>query len=251
MVRRGAKLLHAFAEATVPRVTLVTRKAYGGAYIAMNSRSLGATRVFAWPGAEVAVMGAVAAVRILHRRRLAAAPARASARRCRSSPPSTSGSPAGWPGRRRSASSTRSSSPTQTRRRARRGDRRGPRHAGRTATSRCRRTHEAARRPAEGCRRRVVVLGSGDPGSGGGCNTLRQRVGPWRLRGSRSGCSGGRWSGKARRRWPRPRLREWMTRPLAVVPGVWRGGTAGTARARGSDVRCRSGKRSRWGWRPG
>ncbi|HZI97859.1 MAG TPA: carboxyl transferase domain-containing protein [Actinomycetales bacterium] len=71
VVRRGAKLLHAFAEATVPRVTLVTRKTYGGAYIAMNSRSLGATRVFAWPGAEVAVMGAVAAVRILHRRKLA------------------------------------------------------------------------------------------------------------------------------------------------------------------------------------
>ena len=75
VVRRGAKLLHAFAEASVPRVTLVTRKAYGGAYIAMNSRSLGATRVFAWPGAELAVMGAVAAVRILHRRALAAAPA--------------------------------------------------------------------------------------------------------------------------------------------------------------------------------
>ncbi len=71
VVRRGAKLLHAFAETTVPRVTLVTRKAYGGAYIAMNSRALGATRVFAWPGAEVAVMGAVAAVRILHRRTLA------------------------------------------------------------------------------------------------------------------------------------------------------------------------------------
>ncbi|MDX6231351.1 MAG: acetyl-CoA/propionyl-CoA carboxylase carboxyl transferase subunit [Nocardioidaceae bacterium] len=71
VVRRGAKLLHAFAEATVPRVTLVTRKAYGGAYIAMNSRALGATWVFAWPGAEVGVMGAVAAVRILHRRRLA------------------------------------------------------------------------------------------------------------------------------------------------------------------------------------
>lgn len=74
VVRRGAKLLHAFAEATVPRVTLVTRKAYGGAYIAMNSRSLGATKVFAWPGAEVAVMGAVAAVRILHRRKLAEVP---------------------------------------------------------------------------------------------------------------------------------------------------------------------------------
>jgi acetyl-CoA/propionyl-CoA carboxylase carboxyl transferase subunit len=74
VVRRGAKLLHAFAEATVPRVTLVTRKAYGGAYIAMNSRALGATRVFAWPGAEIAVMGAVAAVRILHRRTLASVP---------------------------------------------------------------------------------------------------------------------------------------------------------------------------------
>jgi acetyl-CoA/propionyl-CoA carboxylase carboxyl transferase subunit len=71
VVRRGAKLLHAFAEASVPRVTLVTRKAYGGAYIAMNSRSLGATKVFAWPGAEVAVMGAIAAIRILHRRTLA------------------------------------------------------------------------------------------------------------------------------------------------------------------------------------
>ena len=71
VVRRGAKLLHAFGEAVVPRVTLVTRKAYGGAYIAMNSRSLGATKVFAWPGAEIAVMGAVAAVRILHRRKLA------------------------------------------------------------------------------------------------------------------------------------------------------------------------------------
>lgn len=71
VVRRGAKLLHAFADAVVPRVTIVTRKAYGGAYIAMNSRSLGATKVFAWPGAEVAVMGPVAAIRILHRRKLA------------------------------------------------------------------------------------------------------------------------------------------------------------------------------------
>jgi acetyl-CoA/propionyl-CoA carboxylase carboxyl transferase subunit len=73
IVRRGAKLLHAFAEAVVPRVTLVTRKAYGGAYIAMNSRSLGATAVYAWPNAEIAVMGASAAVNILHRKKLAAA----------------------------------------------------------------------------------------------------------------------------------------------------------------------------------
>jgi acetyl-CoA/propionyl-CoA carboxylase carboxyl transferase subunit len=74
VVRRGAKLLHAFAEATVPRVTLVTRKIYGGAYIAMNARALGATAVYAWPGSEVAVMGAKAAVGILHKKALAAAP---------------------------------------------------------------------------------------------------------------------------------------------------------------------------------
>ncbi len=73
IVRRGAKLLHAFAESVVPRITLVTRKSYGGAYIAMNSRALGATAVFAWPQAEVAVMGASAAVNILHRKKLAAA----------------------------------------------------------------------------------------------------------------------------------------------------------------------------------
>ena len=75
VVRRGAKLLHAFAEAVVPRVTLVTRKNYGGAYITMNSRALGATAVYAWPTAEIAVMGAAAAVNILHRKKLAATPA--------------------------------------------------------------------------------------------------------------------------------------------------------------------------------
>jgi acetyl-CoA/propionyl-CoA carboxylase carboxyl transferase subunit len=73
-VRRGAKLLHAFAEAVVPRVTLITRRAYGGAYVAMNSKSLGASKVFAWPTAEVSVMGAVAAVRVLNRRLLAHLP---------------------------------------------------------------------------------------------------------------------------------------------------------------------------------
>jgi acetyl-CoA/propionyl-CoA carboxylase carboxyl transferase subunit len=73
-VRRGAKLLHAFGEAVVPRVTLITRRAYGGAFVAMNAKSLGATRVFAWPDAEVSVMGAVAAVRVLHRKILADLP---------------------------------------------------------------------------------------------------------------------------------------------------------------------------------
>lgn len=70
VVRRGAKLLHAFAAARVPRVTVLLRKAYGGAFIAMNSRSLGATAVYAWPNAEVGVMNAEAAVSILYRRHL-------------------------------------------------------------------------------------------------------------------------------------------------------------------------------------
>jgi acetyl-CoA/propionyl-CoA carboxylase carboxyl transferase subunit len=73
-VRRGAKLLHAFAEAVVPRITLITRRAYGGAYVAMNSKTLGASKVFAWPTAEVSVMGAVAAVRVLNRRLLSDLP---------------------------------------------------------------------------------------------------------------------------------------------------------------------------------
>jgi acetyl-CoA/propionyl-CoA carboxylase carboxyl transferase subunit len=74
IVRRGAKLLHAFAASVVPRVTLVTRKSYGGAYVAMNSRALGATAVFAWPTAQIAVMGAKAAVGVMRRRELAAVP---------------------------------------------------------------------------------------------------------------------------------------------------------------------------------
>lgn len=72
VVRRGAKLLHAFAACRVERVTLITRKAYGGAFIAMNSKSLGATDVYAWPGAEVDVMNAESATWVLHRRRLSA-----------------------------------------------------------------------------------------------------------------------------------------------------------------------------------
>jgi acetyl-CoA/propionyl-CoA carboxylase carboxyl transferase subunit len=74
VVRRGAKLLYAFAEAEVTRVTLITRKSYGGAYIAMNSFGLGATSVFAWPEAEVAVMGAESAVRVLYKREIMAVP---------------------------------------------------------------------------------------------------------------------------------------------------------------------------------
>ena len=73
IIRHGAKLLYAYCEATVPRVTVVTRKAYGGAYVVMNSRSVGADVVFAWPTAEIAVMGARGAVNIIHRRKIGAA----------------------------------------------------------------------------------------------------------------------------------------------------------------------------------
>ena len=65
IIRHGAKLLYAFAEATVPRVTLILRKAYGGAYIAMNCRELGADLVLAWPTAQIAVMGADGAANIV------------------------------------------------------------------------------------------------------------------------------------------------------------------------------------------
>jgi acetyl-CoA carboxylase carboxyltransferase component len=73
VIKFGATLVHAFAEATVPRVTLILRKAFGGAFITMNSKDLGADYVFAWPGAEIGVMGAKPAVGIIHRRELAAA----------------------------------------------------------------------------------------------------------------------------------------------------------------------------------
>ena len=75
IIRRGAKLIYAYAEATVPLVTVITRKAYGGAYIVMGSKQLGADVNLAWPTAQIAVMGAGGAVNILQRRALAAAEA--------------------------------------------------------------------------------------------------------------------------------------------------------------------------------
>jgi propionyl-CoA carboxylase beta chain len=73
IIRRGAKLLYAYAEASVPLVTLITRKAYGGAFIVMGSKYLGSDINFAWPSAEIAVMGAQGAVNILYRKDLAEA----------------------------------------------------------------------------------------------------------------------------------------------------------------------------------
>jgi acetyl-CoA carboxylase carboxyltransferase component len=73
IIRHGAKLLYAFAEATVPKITVITRKAYGGAYCVMNSRHLRADLVLAWPTAEIAVMGPEGAVNIIFRKEIAAA----------------------------------------------------------------------------------------------------------------------------------------------------------------------------------
>ncbi len=70
IIRHGAKLLWSYSEATVPKITLITRKKYGGAYMAMCSRELGADFTFAWPKAEIAVMGAEGAVNIIHRREI-------------------------------------------------------------------------------------------------------------------------------------------------------------------------------------
>jgi acetyl-CoA carboxylase carboxyltransferase component len=70
IIRHGAKLLYAFCEATVPRIQVITRKAYGGAYVVMNSKSIGADLAYAWPSAELAVMGPQGAVEIVYRREL-------------------------------------------------------------------------------------------------------------------------------------------------------------------------------------
>ena len=69
IITNGAKLLYAFSEATVPRVTVITRKAYGGAYDVMNSKHIGADLNFAWPTAEIAVMGAKALQKLFSRKK--------------------------------------------------------------------------------------------------------------------------------------------------------------------------------------
>ena len=76
IIRHGAKLLFAYASSTTPKITLILRKAYGGSYLAMCSQEMGADFVYAWPNAEIAVMGAQGAVNLLYRKELAAAPDR-------------------------------------------------------------------------------------------------------------------------------------------------------------------------------
>jgi propionyl-CoA carboxylase beta chain len=83
IIKHGAKLLFAFAEATVPKVTVITRKAYGGAYCVMSSKHIRTDANFAWPTAEIAVMGAEGAVNILYKRELDAAADVAAARAAR------------------------------------------------------------------------------------------------------------------------------------------------------------------------
>ncbi len=73
IIRHGAKMLYAFSEATVPKINVIVRKAYGGAYIAMNSKHIGADMVFAWPSAEIAVMGPDGAANIIFRKDIASA----------------------------------------------------------------------------------------------------------------------------------------------------------------------------------
>ncbi len=73
IIRHGAKLLYAYCEATVPRIQIITRKGYGGAYVVMNSKSIGADLAYAWPSAEIAVMGAQGAVNIIFRKEIAEA----------------------------------------------------------------------------------------------------------------------------------------------------------------------------------
>jgi acetyl-CoA carboxylase carboxyltransferase component len=73
IIRHGAKIVYAYAEATVPKISVITRKAYGGAYIVMSSKDIRTDLVYAWPTAEIAVLGAEGAVSILYRKRLARA----------------------------------------------------------------------------------------------------------------------------------------------------------------------------------
>ncbi|MCD8186741.1 MAG: methylmalonyl-CoA carboxyltransferase, partial [Rikenellaceae bacterium] len=81
VIRHGAKMLYAYSEASVPKITVILRKAYGGGYIAMNSRHLGADFVYAWPTAEIAVMGAEGAANIVFRKEILAAEDPAAIRR--------------------------------------------------------------------------------------------------------------------------------------------------------------------------
>ena len=163
VIRRGAKLLYAYAEATVPLVTVITRKAYGGAYIVMGSKQLGADINYAWPTAEIAVMGGQGAVNILYRNEIKAAEAAGedvAAVRTRLANEYTYNVASPVPRGRARASSTASSS---RRRRASRSSRRCARCA--ASAPRCRRRSTGTsrcERPNRSKRADIRVIG-GDP----------------------------------------------------------------------------------------
>ena len=116
IIRRGAKLIYAYAEATVPLVTIITRKAYGGAYDVMGSKHLGADINLAWPTAQIAVMGAQGAANILHRKDAGGGRGRRRRRRgqARRAGPGVRGHP-GQPVHRRRARLRRRGHPRRTR----------------------------------------------------------------------------------------------------------------------------------------
>jgi propionyl-CoA carboxylase beta chain len=83
IIRHGAKILYAYSEATVPKITVILRKAYGGAYVAMNSKAIGADLVYAWPASEIAVMGPEGAANIIYAKEIASSPDPAATRAAR------------------------------------------------------------------------------------------------------------------------------------------------------------------------
>ena len=213
IIRRGAKLIYAYAEATVPLVTVITRKAYGGAYDVMGSKHLGADMNIAWPTAQIAVMGAQGAVNILYR-------ARAGRRRRPGGAPGRAGhrvrGHAGQPVRRRRA---------RLRRRGRaaardpgRGDplaAAAAQQAGHAAAEEAREhpavsrsTPPAAAPAAAGRARRPDARGAGRAGRGGRRPPVRRRSAAARARSGR------------RSAWARPGRR--VRRPHQPGPGGWR-----------------------------
>ena len=184
IIRRGAKLIYAYAEATVPKITVITRKAYGGAYDVMGSKHLGADINLAWPTGQIAVMGAQGAVNILYRKELAATAQRAATSRpsARSSSRTTR-RPSPTPTSRPSAAtSTPSSRPSNTRMNVTRALRALRTSARRcrprsTGTSRCERPHDDPR----GARRDPDPR-LGRPDARGGRGARRRALRPRRRR---------------------------------------------------------------------
>ena len=217
IIRRGAKLIYAYAEATVPLVTVITRKAYGGAYDVMGSKHLGADINLAWPTAQIAVMGAQGAVNILYRKELADAAERGEdlTRPATGSSPSTR-TPSPTPTSPPSAATSTRSSPRRT--------------PGPTSSGPCGRCAPSARR----CRRRSTGTSRCERRPGRrGARRRRRRCG-WSaaIRDRRGAGGAGRRPGSGREPAPTPRRRRrlapWADRarlvraPVSPGPDGWR-----------------------------